>query len=371
MSCRILDETLSLLGSGASLPGPAVTIDDLACFVRRLHGDRVANRVCAVAQHMGIAQRHFCRELDENQDTPRPGDTNPELCGRALEEALREARLASNDLGYVIGHTTSPHTLLPPNIAWVADRIGYDGPYAELRQACTGFADALQLVAGMLHSPDARPVAIVGSETGSILFDPRRVNEDSDQLVNMAQMGDGAGAVVIGPDRGQAGPTLSSLYYGSLGHGLQPGLSIECGGTAQPRVGGRVNSFRHDFAGIKELGPRLFRTSLQTAADAGVVLDEVDWFLPHQINGRVDEVLAPMLGLPREKIVVTADRFGNQGSAAIWVALHWLRTSGKLHWGDRVLALGAESTKYLYGGFIYTHWPQARDARQRSTPEST
>jgi 3-oxoacyl-[acyl-carrier-protein] synthase-3 len=54
-------------------------------------------------------------------------------------------------------------------------------------------------------------------------------------------------------------------------------------------------------------------------------------------------------------VVVTADRLGNLGSAAIWVSLHQIRTAGRLRPGDRVLVLGAESTKYMFGGFVYTH----------------
>src|SRR5438876_91220 len=58
---------------------------------------------------------------------------------------------------------------------------------------------------------------------------------------------------------------------------------------------------------------------------------------------------------PAEKFFVDADKVGNLGSASIWVALHHLRASGKLKSGDNVLILGAEATKYLYGGFVYTH----------------
>ena len=45
----------------------------------------------------------------------------------------------------------------------------------------------------------------------------------------------------------------------------------------------------------------------------------------------------------------------NLGSAAIWVSLDRLRRSGRLRESDKVLVLGAEATKYLYGGFVYTH----------------
>ena len=55
-----------------------------------------------------------------------------------------------------------------------------------------------------------------------------------------------------------------------------------------------------------------------------------------------------------ERVLVSGDRVGNLGSASIWVGLHLARTGGQLKDGDRVLVLGAEATKYLYGGFVYT-----------------
>ena len=74
--------------------------------------------------------------------------------------------------------------------------MAFRGPYLELRQACTGFANALAIAQGLASACDGA-VAIVGSETGSVHFDPLRAAEDSGQLVNFLQMGDGAAAVVL------------------------------------------------------------------------------------------------------------------------------------------------------------------------------
>jgi 3-oxoacyl-[acyl-carrier-protein] synthase-3 len=78
-----------------------------------------------------------------------------------------------------------------------------------------------------------------------------------------------------------------------------------------------------------------------------------DYILPHQANGRMDAILAAPLGLPPERIVVTADRLGNTGSAAIWLALAQLRPGLKS--GQTALALGAEATDFMFGGFRYHH----------------
>jgi 3-oxoacyl-[acyl-carrier-protein] synthase-3 len=65
------------------------------------------------------------------------------------------------------------------------------------------------------------------------------------------------------------------------------------------------------------------------------------------------ELLAPFLGIEQSHVFVNADSLGNTGSAAIWLALAELRS--RLDPGRRALALGAEATKYMFGGFLYVH----------------
>jgi 3-oxoacyl-[acyl-carrier-protein] synthase-3 len=345
------------LGTGAALPGAPVPTEELLRRIEVNFGVQARRQGGLVAKRMGIEFRHICRDFKRPMESPRPGDANPDLAASALRQALEEARLKPNDLGYLLGHTTTPHTLLPPNIAWVADRLGYDNPYVELRQACTGFANALQLATGLLSGPGAAPVGIVGSETGSVFFDPMLLQADREQLVNLVQMGDGAGAVVLSADDGQPGARIEALFFGSLGHGHRPGFYLSAGGSARAYASPEqlVSVFQHDFAGVKERGLELFVKGLAAAREAGVEVEAVDWVIPHQANARMGEVLAPVLDIPQEKFVIEADRVGNLGSASIWLALHHLRTSGRLCDGDSVLVLGAEATKYLYGGFVYRH----------------
>ncbi len=133
------------------------------------------------------------------------------------------------DVDLLIGHTTSPHTLLPPNIAWVADHLGYPGQFMELRQACTGFANALMIASSMLTTRAADCVCIVGSETGSVLFDPEDALVDRGQLVNVAQMGDGAGAVILTRYDDGPGAHLHHVYFGTQGLGRPAGFSLAAG----------------------------------------------------------------------------------------------------------------------------------------------
>lgn len=334
---------LSLLGSGSAFPGEAIASEALIDLVHRRFDVDCRAEALAVAKRMGIASRHVCREFLGRNEAARPGHGNADLAARAVAAALADAGLAVGDIGYLIGHTATPGQPLPGNIAHVADRLGYAGPHVELRQACTGFANALMIATGLLSAPEARPVVIVGSETGSLFFDPLRLAADRGQIVNMMQMGDGAGAVVLGPDAG-AGAALAAMWFGSIGLGRVPGIQ---------QLPGR-QEFDHDFAGILQSGPLLFDADVAAAAAMGWPVQGADHVIPHQVSGRVKAQAASHLGISREKVFVNADRIGNTGSAAIWLALAELRASGIAR-GARVLALGAEASKYLYGGFAYVH----------------
>jgi 3-oxoacyl-[acyl-carrier-protein] synthase III len=313
-------------------------------------GLSVHRRGIAIAHKLGIRTRHLCRNMTSRLEAPRKGHRNPELAALAVRCALGEAGLMPHNLSYLIGHTATPARLMPPNIGQVAELLDYSGPFVEFRQACTGFANALVFAQGLLRA-GAGAIAIVGSETGSVFFDPVRAAEDAGQLVNMVQMGDGAAAVILAPDDDRAGPRLSHVYYGQMGRGRAPGLTVADGGSDTPSCSAGFPEFRHDFVAIHRSGLELLLHCAAAAERTGG--GPADYVLPHQANGRMDAILTGPLGLARERIVVTADQLGNTGSAAIWLALAQRRPY--LTPGQTVLALGAEATDFMFGGFRYCH----------------
>jgi 3-oxoacyl-[acyl-carrier-protein] synthase-3 len=345
--------SVSLLGMGTALPGVPVSTAEL---LERLHTRfevDVRRQGMALAARLGIRTRHICRNLALRHESPRAGDSNAELAARALQAALDESGVRPNDLSYLIAHTTTPGRLLPGNIAQVADLIGYCGPFVELRQACTGFANALVFAMSLLHSPDCGPLAIVGSETGSIFFDPPRAAENSGQLLNLIQMGDGAAACVLAPRTTTSAAQVSHVFHGYSGSGLQPGFSLTTGGSDFAPTPGAIPEFLHDYSSVAEHGAGLFADGLAAARQLGIDRSVVDYFIPHQANGHMASLLAARIEVDQARIFVNADRIGNTGSAAVWLALAELRR--RLHVGASVCVLGAEATKYLFGGFRYVH----------------
>lgn len=343
---------LRVLGMGLALPGPAVSTDALIARVETNFDLSLRDRAEAIAAKLGVERRHLSRDLRAPVEAPRAGDGNADLAARAVRAALDDAGLRTRDLTYLIGHTTTPETLLPPGIAGVADLLCYDGPFAEFRQACTGFANALVMAGGLLAQPGAGPVAIVGSETGSVFFDPRLAAQDRAQLVNMLQMGDAAAAIILAADSDGPGDTLDCLAFGSTGLNTPPGMALRDGGSGHPASAGAVPMFAHDFGTILRTGPGLFVAAAEEARRFGVNLGDARAIIPHQANGRLGELVGDLLDLPPERFVNMARRVGNTGSAAIWAALAEQRPC--LAAGETAVALGAEATKHMFATFRFT-----------------
>jgi 3-oxoacyl-[acyl-carrier-protein] synthase-3 len=332
-----------VLGTGFALPGEPVTTETLIAAMEERFGVTCGREARLLATRLDITTRHICRDFIASGEVARDGDSNADLAARAVTQALADAGLNIGDIGYLIGHSATPTQPLPPNIALVADRLGYAGPHIEIRQACTGFANALMIATGLLLAPGARPVVIVGSETGSLFFDPHRMAFDRGQIVNMVQMGDGAAAIILGPSHGKRAE-IAAAWMGSNGLDRAPGIQRHHG----------AHEFDHDFAGILKSGPALFDAGRAVAARLGYSVGSAALIIPHQVSGRVGDMAAARLAVARDRIFVNADRVGNTGSAAIWLALAQLRAGG-IDSGNTIVALGAEASKYMYGGFAYVH----------------
>jgi 3-oxoacyl-[acyl-carrier-protein] synthase III len=341
---------LRLLGSGIALPGPAWATQQLCEKIEAQFGIKTTRMGQRLSARLGVEHRHICRDFAHAKESPRVGHHNPELAAQALQQALGEAKLDVGQLDYLI--TATPATLLPPNSAQVVKLLGYEGPHMELRQACTGFANGLQIALGMLMQDSIKIVAIVGSETGSVFFDPLQLTHDTAQWVNFLQMGDGAGAVILSRGDDQAGHHIEAPYFGQLKGAYPPGLALRTGGSDKPYLatGGHL-LFEHDFESVAENGLALLQTGRDALAAKHILIDQCKKIVPHQANGVMSQWLAEQWHMNEMQFYGNGMRVGNLGSASIWVALHHLRQDVELSRGERVAFLGAEATQHTYGGF--------------------
>jgi 3-oxoacyl-[acyl-carrier-protein] synthase III len=343
-----------LLGHASALPGEPISTEQLCQLIARNFSIPTHRHERVLAPRLGVEQRHLCRDFKCAQEAPRPGSRNPELAAQAVAAALARAQIPASALGYLISHTATPAQLLPGGSGEIARLLGYVGPHAELRQACTGFANALQFAFALTAQADAAPVAIVGVETGSVYFSPEVLQKDSSQWVNFLQMGDGAAAVIIGPNSASGtGKWISHAWFGQCQQAPGAGLALPFGGSDRTTAPPGPLLFEHNFSSVAEHGAMLLDAGRALLAQHGISLDMADFIVPHQASGAVAPWLAQYWNLPLEKISQHARQVGNLGSASIWAALDHAMTSRPAQASPRIsIFLGAEATQYSYGGFV-------------------
>lgn len=306
-----------ILGTGSFLAGRAVTTAEIVA--RTMPGKDAAQ----VEQRIGIAQRYWVE----------PGTQAADTAAEALRRALAAAGCAASDLRRVIFvSSTGGDKLIPGTAHLVCDRLGLDDTCDafDVNNSCAGFLTALDLAARSA----ATGLGPVGVVSGEIFSRYLPADKPRPYLV----MGDAAAAAVIGPGREGEGLLAVSLASEAL---LRRRITME-----HPGVTGRPTWLQFD-ATYDELTDNaaacLMKSSRAALEAAGVALEDVEWVLPHQPNGRMLEKILAMMGVPMERTVPVVNEIGSVGSASIPVSLDRLFRSGKLRARDRVLmtAVGA------------------------------
>ena len=275
-----------------------------------------------IYERTGIRERHVV-EGDE---------VTSGMATKAAKEALARARVRGEDLDAIIIATTSPDYFLPTAACLVQENLGArKAAVFDLGAACAGFVYGLAVARGLVASGAARKILLVGAETISRFI-------DWTDRATCVIFGDGAGAVVIEASAAGAGIQGTALH----GDGRQKKhLRLEGGGALHPA------SRRDDLASsfIQMNGPEVFKLAVPAMADAakealaaaGLGLEDVDLFVPHQANARIIEGVAKRLGLDRSKVFIDIDRFGNTSAASIPIALCDAVGQGRVRQGDTLV----------------------------------
>ncbi|MBA8816045.1 3-oxoacyl-[acyl-carrier-protein] synthase-3 [Microbacterium halimionae] len=239
-----------------------------------------------------------------------------DLASVAAAEAIERSGIAPEQIDAVIVATISNVRQTPSMSAVVADRIGANPAAAyDVNAACAGFAYGVAQADALIRSGAAHYAVVVGAEKLSDVVDP------TDRSISFL-LGDGAGAVVVGPsDTPGIGPTI----WGSDGSkadavGMNATLTEFRDGTAE-------------WPTLRQEGQTVFRWAVwemvkvarQAIEAAGIEAADLAAFIPHQANMRIIDEFAKQLGLP-DTVAIGRDiaTTGNTSAASIPLATHRL-----------------------------------------------
>jgi 3-oxoacyl-[acyl-carrier-protein] synthase-3 len=308
---------VGVTGIGAYAPERVLTNHDLAQMVET--SDEW------IVERTGIRERRIAA----------PDQALSDLCIPACEQALEQAHAEPWSVDLIIVATVTPDMAFPATAAILADRLGAPNAAAyDLSAGCTGFMYALAQAHGMLAGGLAHRALVVGGDVLSKILDWE------DRRTSIV-FGDGAGAAVLErvPDRGFIGFELGADGSG----GLQ--LYLPAGGSRAPATAETVAEGMHyvqmNGREVFKFATRVLVTSAENVLqECGRSVEEIDVYVPHQANVRIIDYAAKKLGIPREKIVVNVDRYGNTSSGSIPLALADAEADGRLTDGSLVLMTG-------------------------------
>ena len=306
---------VGLLSVGSYRPERVVTNDELC--------ENIDSSDAWIYSRTGIKTRRFAAR-DESAAS---------MATEAGREAIAKASLEASDIDCVIV-ATSTHLLQTPACApAVAAALGAAGvPAFDISAGCAGFGYALGVAADMIRGGTAAKVLVLGSEKLSPTIDMQ-------DRSNCFIFADGAAGTVVGvtPDQG-IGPTV----WGSDGN--QAGAirqDIDWLDYLENPTGPRPYLRLEGSAVFRWAAFEMGKVGQQAMDAAGIRPDEIDVFVPHQANSRINELLAKSLHLRPDAVLANdIEHTGNTSAASIPLAMAEVLATGAAKAGDLALLIG-------------------------------
>jgi 3-oxoacyl-[acyl-carrier-protein] synthase-3 len=305
-----------IVGTGMCVPDRVVTNDDLAKLMDT--SDEW------ILQRSGIRERRY---ID-------PGTQPADLARKATERALEAAKLETSDIDCIVLATLSSQADFPGTSFFLHEALGTSEiPCFDLRAQCSGFVYSLAVANGFIRSGMYRRVLVVGCEVHSTGIDLSDEGRDVAVL-----FGDGAGAAILEANDDENDPAgLIEVRLHAQGEFARK-LWIEApaSGHTPVRIDHSMIDERRHFPKMegrfvfKHAVTRMPQVLMETLHAASLKLEDVDLFLFHQANLRINEYVAKELEIPEEKRINNIERYGNCSAASIPMLLDEAIRAGRL-----------------------------------------
>ncbi|MCD8223618.1 MAG: ketoacyl-ACP synthase III [Clostridiales bacterium] len=305
--------TGKIIGTGSYLPDRIVTNDELAGMMET-SDEWIRSRT-------GIAERRIA--LDE-------GTTG--MAVKAARRALESAGVEAEELDLILLATSTQDHLFPSGACEVQATLGAVNAAAyDISAACTGFIFGLASAQAFIRSGMYRTALIIGVDCLSKIM-------DWSDRGTCVLFGDGAGAAVVrAEDRG--------MIHAVMGSDGTKGPVLSCVARSE---GNAFNGRTPELGYTQMDGQAVFKFAVkkvpecihQLLDESSVDIDDIDYFVLHQANQRINESIAKRLKQPLEKVPMNIERYGNTSAATIPILLDELNRDGKFQPGDKIVLAG-------------------------------
>ncbi len=290
-----------------------------------------------IMQRIGIKERRILKE----------GATS-DMGALAVRGLLEKTGIKPEEIELVICATITSDYHFPATANLISDKTGMVNAWSfDLSAACSGFVFGLQTAASFVQSGTYKKVILVGADMMSSIT-------DYTDRTTCPLFGDGAGAVLLEPVDEGLGVCDSILQVdgGGVNH-----LLMKAGGSFRPPSHETIENHEHF---VFQEGQAVFKIAVSKMADVSVEImkknnlspDDLTWLVPHQANMRIIEAVARRMGIPKEKVMINIEKYGNTTAATIPLCLwEW---ESKLKKGDNLI-LSAFGGGFSWGS-LYLRW---------------
>ncbi len=319
-----------VLGTGSYAPAHVLSNKDLEKMVET-SDEWISTRT-------GIKNRHISK-----------GESAGDLAINASKIALEKANIQPEEVDIIIVATVTPDTLFPATACWVQKSLGIEKCLSfDISAACSGFLYGLSLADNFLKLGEHKTALVIGSEVLSLVVDW----EDRNTCV---LFGDGSGAAVLQGYNGNKGSNILSRSIGTDVAGIDL-LKIPGGGSRIPYSQEVLDKKLHT---IQMKGNEVFKNATRTMVmaiesaleKANLTVEDINWFIPHQANIRIINYVGKRLKIPKDKVIINLQEYGNTSAASIPIALDESLRNSTIKSGDLV-CLFAFGAGFTYGAII-------------------
>lgn len=267
---------------------------------------------------------------------------------KAVADLLKKTNTRPEEVELVIFATSTPDHLFPSSASIAAEENGIKNAFCfDMQAACSGFIFGLETASNFIKSGKYKKVVLIGGDKMSSITNYNDRNTSP-------LFGDAAAAVMLEPTEEKIGVMDALLRTDGMGYSY---LQMKAGGSKYPTSHKTVDKMEHF---VYQDGKVVFKNAVSNMSDVSVEIiernnlskDDVDWFVPHQANMRIIDAARQRLDLPKEKVMVNIQKYGNTSAATIPLCLwEW---EDRLKKGDN-LVLSAFGAGFSWGA-VYLKW---------------
>jgi len=292
-----------------------------------------------IMSRVGIRERHILKD---------EGKATSDLAAEAVKRLFVKTGTKPEEVDLLVWSGVTSDMSFPATANIIAEKVGVKNAFGfDINAGCSSFLFALVTMASYIETGRCKKIVLIGAEKLTMYV-------DYTDRSTCPLFGDGAAAVLIEPTTEDLGFVDSITRADGSG---SKHLYLPAGGSQLPASMETILRRQHY---IVQDGQAVFKAAVSKMADTSVELmqrnnltsENISWLIPHQANLRIIDATGNRMGLPKEKVMINIDRFGNTSSATVPLCL-WDYES-KLKKGDN-LVIATFGAGFTWGA-IYLKW---------------